>query len=251
MSNPANKADTQHQDREDREPTFADLVNDAVSKMTKNDKGVWELPEEIDDEAVRFAAMSEKRYRDTQSGFTKVSQENKALKAEKSVLRKKATGDVKLELTAEQAEELEDLKFSDPEAWRKRMNTLENEARAKQEQELEDEVKKVSTSTLETEELERRKGVLSEFLADHEGFELNDDIIANDIPPRITKKLENGTITFEEFLQESYEHLNKGKVIADEEAPNMPNLSKVGGGDRPDKNAMKEDAVRSYSKEVY
>lgn len=254
MGTPAENADTQSkQDEENQasEATFAARVNEITSKLEKDAKGNWVIPEDLTEEE-KFAVNAERRYRDTQSAFTKTSQENKALKAEKSVLLTKATGNVQVTLTAEQAEEMEDLKFSDPEAWRKKMNAYEAAALTEHQKTIDEEVKKVSTSSLEEEERERRKVVLSEFLETHEGFDLNDDIIANDIPPRIVKKLETGKISFEDFLQECYDYSNTGKVIKqDEEVPGQPNLSKVGGGNRPDKNAVKEDIVTSYKKETY
>lgn len=230
--------------------TIVERVNEALTKYT-NDKGELVIPDDIKDEAFRHAIVAEKRFRDTQGSYTKERQKTKALEVENTVLKTKATDAVTVQLTKEQEEELEELKFSNPEAWRKKMNTHESNARQKQQEELEKEVKEKTTSTLAEEELESRKSQLDQFLKDHEGFKLDDDIIANDIPPRITKKLENGTITFEQFLKECYDYSKTGKVIKQETTPNMANLSKVGGGDRPDQNAQREDAIVSYNKEVY
>lgn len=246
MGTPAtNEAVTQ----EKTENSFVDQVNKAVTSMTKDAKGNYVLPDDLPEE-VRFAAMSEKRFRDTQSSYTKSQQENKALKAEKAALVNKLQ-DVEVVLTAEQAEELEELKFSDPEAWRKKMNSLEKEARTKRVAEIDEEIKQVSAKTLGEEEIERRKEVLEQFKADNEGFELSDEILANDIPPRISKKLEKGEISFEVFLEECRDYLKKGKVVKQEETLDQPNMSKVGGGSKPDANAVKEDIVLSYKQETY
>jgi hypothetical protein len=251
MSNPADKSvDTQEEQDQDTGSSFADLVNKAVNEAKTDEKGNLVLPDDLSEE-VKYAATLEKRRRDTQASHTKISQRVKALEAEKSTLISKATGSFEVELTAEQEAELDDLKFSNPEAWRKKMNTLETEARNKRTKEIDEELKKVSSSSLEAEELERRKQVLSDFIKANEGFELDDDIIANDIPPRISKKLEAGQITFEEFLQECYGYLKTGKVIKQDKVPSGPNLSKVGGGNSPDKNAVKEDIITSYTKETY
>lgn len=264
MSTPANNtADTQANTdyfsddaksdaNKSNELSFADRVNDAVSKMTKDSDGNWQLPDDIKDDAVKHAALTEKRYRDTQSAYTKTQQQKKALEAENSVLKDKASSNVQVKLTDEQKEELEELKFSDPDKWRSKMNTYEANAREEYKKELEEDVKKVSTSTLEKEELDRREAVLAEFKSKHTDFDIDDDIIANDIPPRITKKLENGDITFEEFLQECYDYSKTGKVVKQtEDKAKDVNLSKIGGGDKPDANAEKEDIITSYSKEVY
>ena len=252
MSIPGEEPDTQReQEVEKSTPSFADRVNEAVKTIKKDEKGNYVFPEDASDE-FKFSVTAEIRRRDTQAEFTRTNQEARALKAEKAALLQKLHGDVTVALTDEQAEELEELKFSDPEAWRKKMNKLETEARNKRISEIDEELKQVSTGSLETEELERRKQVLTDFVAEHEGFELNDQVLANDIPPRITKKLETGAISFEAFLQECHDYLSKGKVVKQtDEGLGQPNLSKVGGGSRPDKNAMNEDYIRSYDKETY
>ena len=229
---------------------FESAVSNAVKNMKRGADGKYILPKGLSPE-VKHAAILEKRRRDTQSEFTKIAQAKKALEAENNALKKKSLGSVKIELTAEQAEELEDLKFSDPEAWRKKMNKYEREAHAKQSKELDDEIAQVSADTLAKDELERRKEVLIEFNRANPGFQLDDDVIQNDIPPRITKRLETGEISFEAFLQEVLDYTKTGKVVKQEKTRNQPNLSKVGGGSRPDKHAEKEDIILSYNNEVY
>lgn len=257
MGNPAeDTADTQKKldtEVKNSEPTFADKVNDVVKNMVRDDNGNWTLPDDKElSEEVRFAAIAEKRFRDTQSAYTKERQKAKALEAEKTVLLKKAVNNVQVKLTPEQAEELEDLKFSDPEAWRKKVNAYEADALKEHEQQINEEVKQVSTSSLDEEEKERRSVVLKEFLNNHEGFELNDSVIQNDIPPRITKKLANGEVTFEDFLQECYDYLTTGKVVKQTETTlGQPNLNSMGGGSTPDKNAVKEDIITSYRTETF
>jgi hypothetical protein len=244
-------ADTQVDEGKGTNPSFAEQVSEAVKGMKLNSKGVYELPEGLPEE-VKVAAMAEKKFRDTQSAFTKTKQELNTLKAEKSLLLEKATENVTVELSKEQEEELEELKFSNPEAWRKKLNRYEREAVTKKQQIIEQEVKQISADNLDKEEIERRAEVLSEFKKEHPDFDLNDDIVTNDIPARITKKLEKGDITWEDYIQECYEYLNKGKVVKDkEQAPNRPNLSRLGGGSKPDDKAVAEDTVLSYAKEVY
>lgn len=251
MGNPAENADTQEERDEDTnksEPTFADRVNEAVNGMSKDAKGNYVLPEGLSEE-VQFAAMAEKRRRDTQAAFTKTSQENKALKAKEQVLSKKALTNVEVKLTPEQEEELEDLKFSDPEAWRKKRNAYEAEALEKHQKDLDKEVTEASTSSLEQEEIEQRKVILAEFLESNPDFKLDID---QDIPPRIVKKLADGKVTFEDFLQECLDYSKTGKVVKQtEETLGQPNLGKTGGGSSPDKNAVKEDIIASYAKETY
>lgn len=254
MGTPAENADTQDdndlENKSGEGQSFADKVNEAVKGMKLDDKGNYELPEGLSEE-VQYAAMAEKRRRDTQAEFSKTKQEAKALKAEKAALLKRIEGNIQIDVTDEQKEELEDLKFSDPEAYRKKMNKYEQDARDKRLKEIDDELKQVSAGSLETEELERRKAVLEEFQSANTDVEINDDVIANDIPPRILKKLETGSITFEAFLIECRDYLKTGKVVKQEKNHQQPNLSKVGGGSKPDQNAVNEDIVLSYNKETY
>lgn len=247
MTNPADKAASQKDAAKQPKQTIEAKINSIVDAITRDEKtGQYVLPNDLSD-AERFAAIAEKRRRDTQSEFTKERQKAKALEVEKDTLIKRVAKNVTVELTPQQAEELEDLKFSDPEAWRKKKNQYESLAITKQSTEIAEELKQVSTTTLKTEELERRKQVLADFNQKHPDFEISDTIIANDIPPRIVKKLETGAVTFEAFLQECYDYTHKGKVV-DIEPPlkKQPNLSRVGGGVRPDPNAIKKDVITTY-----
>lgn len=257
MANPA-QADSQADEGLDDEGTdnkpvtIEAKINSVVDNMTRDEKGQYVLPDDLN-EAEKFAAIAEKRRRDTQSGYTKTAQENKALKAEKATLLKKVSSAVMVELTPAQAEELDELKFSDPEAWRRKVNAYENAAATKQQRALDEELSQVTASSLATEELEQRAEVLAAFNQAHPDVEFTDDMIANDIPPRIVKKLETGKISFEAFLQEAYDYTKSGKIVKQVDNPpnKQPNLSKVGGGHKPDDNAIKEDIVLSYNKEIY
>lgn len=164
----------------------------------------------------------EKRYKDTQAAYTRVSQEAAKLRAENAVLNEQI-GSVRLDLTEEQQKDLETLKYSDPDAWRLQLNQLENEKRNS----LNEEVNKKSS---EMEELAKRKIVLEEFQQANPDLVLTDEVIALDIPKRITNKLEQGKISFAEFLSECKGYLTAGKVVKDtNKTLNQPNLSMVGG----------------------
>lgn len=251
MSTPNEDVDTQEAQGNEKQPlSFAEKVNQTAKTLTKDDKGNYVFPENISEEE-KVAVIAERRRRDTQAAFTTTSQQVKALEAEKAALLKRFGSSTTVELPPEQAEELEELKFSDPEAWRAKLNQYESEAKQKRMSEIDEELKQVSTQTLSENETERRKQVLQDFKEANPGFSLDDDVIANDIPPRITKKLETGEISFEAFLQECHTYLKTGKVIKTEKNLGQPNLSKVGGGSEPDESAMSEDVIASYAKTVF
>ena len=253
MSTPAKQADTQQKNNQSsstgNEKSFADRVNEVVNAATVDNKGNIILPDDLSEE-MRFAATAEKRRRDTQSSYTKEVQSRKALEIEKSTLLSEF-GSVEVKLTQEQTEELEDLKFSDPEAWRTKLNQYESEAKDKRIKAIDEKLKTVSKTTLDNDELESRKQKLEAFAAEHTDFVLDDDVIANDIPQRITKKLATGAISFDEYLNECYNYLKTGKVVKQDDVIGQPNLGKAGGSHQPEKIAQSKDDVLSYNKEVY
>lgn len=237
-------------DEGDGDETYEAKINQLATNVTRDEKtGRYVLPDGLSEEQ-KVAVVAERRRRDTQSMYTRTTQENKRLKAEKAALLDIA-GDVKVELTKEQTEELEELKFSDPDAWRKKMNRYEQEAVTKHQQGVQERLKHVSTDKLDKEEIEERKQTLADFNRRHPDFKLDDDVIANDIPPRIVRRLAEGQVDFETFLQECYDYSKTGKVVKQDKVRRQPNLSRVGGGAKPDSNAVTEDAVLSYQKEVF
>lgn len=179
------------------------------------------------------AKKAEQRRRDTQAAYTKSQQELAATRAQLKVM--KETGGPALDQG--KLAELEDLKFSDPDAWYKAKLALESEAH-----------NTFQSKLAEASESEVRLAKLEEFKATHPGFELTDD----DIPPRIAKKLASGQVSFDEFLQETYDYLVTPKVIGDaHKTLEQPNLGKVGGGITPSAAATSKDIVSSYKNEVY
>ncbi len=252
MGTQADTATTQDVEVEVKTNTVAETINGLVAKLEKDDKGSWKLPADVEvDETTAFAVMAERRRRDTQAAYTGVSQKVKALEAEKATLRAKAIDEASLDLTPELTEELNDLKFSDPEEWRKRMNVLETEHRTKRMNAIDEELKHVSTTTLVKNELEQREDILASFNASHPDYPITQEVIDNDIPPRILKKLETGKVTFDQFLSECYEYATTGKVIKQTETPDMPNIGRIPGGSKPDSKAVDKDIIHSYRKETY
>lgn len=227
--------------------TLEEKVNSVVDTMTKGDDGKWQLPEDLPEE-LRFAAMAERRRRDTQAEYSRVQNRLKALEAENSQLAAGWEADLTAKLTLEQQADLAELKLSDPDAWRAKLGELEQEARNKF---AETRTQIASKATAESEK-ERRERVLADFLAANEGFELNDEIIENDLPPRFLKQLEKGEVDFETFLSNAHAYLTKGKTVAPgEPAPKGPNLGKAGGGAVPEGAAVDADIIKSYRNEVY
>ena len=183
---------------------------------------------------------AEKRRRDTQAAFTKSQQALKAREAELQVL--KTTGPA---ITPEVAKELEDLKFKDPDAWKSRLDKIQDEHKAT----IAAKTKELTDQVVNQSELERRASVLAEFNAANPSLVITDEVIQYDIPPRITKKLAEGKVSFEDFLVEVKEYLSTPKRVKADGVEQQPNLSKEGGGSTPTVDSGK--VTTSYEKEIF
>jgi hypothetical protein len=183
----------------------------------------------------------EKRYKDTQAAYTRSRQENIELKAKLSLVEPKATVNLSDDVKAE----LEDLKYSDPDQWKAKLDEYEAAARKEFESKLADKTKQLS-------DYERRQLEFAEFQASHPDITLTDEVIKYDVPPRITKKLEEGSVTFTEFLEEAYAYLKAPKIIGTgNETMGQPNLKDAGGGRTPSEASASKDSAQSYKNEIY
>lgn len=240
MSNPDNAAT--HEDSGNDQQTHEQQVNTVVAAMTKQDDGTWMLPEGDHSEEVKFAATVIKRQRDTQSRFTSISQENVGLKTELDAFKEKlASTSSAPSLTAEQQEELETLKHTDPDAWRVKLNTYDEEAKAN----LTKNFQEVSVEARNKAEVIRREAVLEAFTKDNPKFTLSDD----DVPPRISKKLESGEISFEDFLVEVRDY--SAVILSAAQGNKQPNLNNTAGHGKPEKKAVLKDAVETYKTAIF
>ena len=188
--------------------------------------------------------LAQKREKDTRAAYTKGQQELKQLKEVNRVLAEQVNNPATL--SEEQQTELEDLKYSDPDAWRKKLNNYEEATSKEASTRLQEVQQKAATEF----ELDRRAQVLKEFNNTLDN-PITDDVIQNDVPPRILAKLEAGEIAFEGFLDEVATYLGKSRVVANPEALNQPNLGNTGGGQNPDSSGAGESFNNSYEDTIW
>lgn len=231
--------------------SFADQVNNTVNAMTQGEDGKWSLPEGVDqsNEALVYAVNAERRRRDTQAAFTKTSQEAARLRAENTHLAAGWQKDFTAKQTPEIQAELEELKASDPDAWRNRLNELEQQQTAKF-TELQQSIQQKAAGETE---LDYRKRALQEFNEANPGIAITDDLLQNDVPPRLTRELAEGKVSFGAFLENVKTYLNKGKVVAPtEEKPNGGiDLGTAPGGSTPSLAAQEQQSKKTYNDEIY
>ena len=227
--------------------TFEAKVNAVIKQTTKNEEGKLVLPEGVD-EATAYAARAEIRRRDTQAEYTRLSQTNSTLQKQlNSVSTELEAEIIKTAPLSEQAR-LEELKHSNPDVWREELGKLEQAARGKAKERID----KVRNDASLEDVVAQRATVLQDFKQANPGFDLTDEIIASELPPRMVKDLETGKITFEDFLAKSHKFLTGNVHIAPvEKAPNLPDLGKVGGKGDPLDADSKAAKNSGYTSEIY
>jgi len=227
--------------------SFEQKVNQAVDAATQDEKGNLILPEDISED-IKYAARSEKRRRDTQSALAKATSAKSILEVENEELKKLVIEGGRIELSPEAQEELNELKHSDPDAWREKMNALEQNVTSNTTTKLTE----ISDKAKTTGTVGERQVLLDAFLHDNPDVVINDDVLANDIPPRIKRALENGDVTFIEFLGNVKTYLETNKVIDPNTPANSgPNLSQVAGSDIPGNSAEDTQQETDYEKMIF
>jgi hypothetical protein len=231
---------------ENQTPSFQDKVNEAIGLTTRDEKGVLVIPDTID-EPTAFAVRAEVRRRDTQSALAKAQQENSVLKTTQQKLIESWESDAVANLSNTEQARLEELKNQDPDKWRVEITSLEQQRR----EAFKTKVDQISTETNHATELDRRVAILAAYNEEHSDKPITDDVIKNDIPPRIVAKLEKGEVAFEDFLQEVSDYLGKGKVVQGAAAPGDASLSGAPGGQQPTAFAQEQQSVQEYEGEIY
>jgi len=239
---------TQNEAPSESLPSFEEQVNSLTKQLTLGADELWHLPTDVEaPPEVLFAARTEKRRRDTESKLGRTTQQLKAKEIEATELRQLVQQHVKMDMSVTDANRLTELKFSDPDAWRTEISRLEHAAKQK----IEEDFSKIDGIASQQAELARRAQLLTDYNAANPKYVLNDDVLANDIPPRITRKLETGKATFEEFLEEANQYLSAGKVVGGPSVEQQPNLNNAGGGAAPSARAVEGDLITSYGKTIF
>jgi len=215
------------------------LINDAVKQVTVDDNGKYVYPTDMDP-VLKAAVAATKSYRDNQSGFTKSQQSLKETEAEVVALREKLAETTKqpLELTPERQQELDDLMYIDPQAWRKEMNKLEQQSSIAVSEALNTVTQEARQKAGGEFELERRVNYLTDYNASREGMTdkngqplapITAESLDNDVPKRINDKLANGELTFEAYVDEVSKYLDKGKVVSQGNPATTTDLNQANG----------------------
>ena len=219
-------------------------VNRLLKETKVTDDGKFEYPADTPAWA-KVAIANEKKFRDTQSSFTKAAQEKKLLEAELNALKGKLAEVTAL--TQEQQQELEQLKLTDPEAYFDKRTEYEAEASKK----FDTEITEVREKTAEQLELERREQYLEDFNRGREK-PITQELIDSEVPVKFYKQLENNEVTFEEFLSNVANYVDTPKVVGKkEDVADVTNLSEIAGGTMPSKEKQYDNLAEDYANLVF
>ena len=226
------------------EKSFEEKVKEVVGSAKKDDSGKVLLPDGVD-EALAFAAKTEIRRRDTQATFTQNQQKLRALEAENKTLMSQWEKDAVSVLSPSDYTRLDELKNQNPDEWREELGILEKTKK----DELLEKQKIIKSEAAKQVALATRKAQLDSYNALNPSNKITDDVIANDIPPRIVKKLENNEIEFEQWLEEVGTYLKTPKKIKDANTVERePEFSKAGS---PNVVAGSKEDIQDYLDEIY
>lgn len=236
-------------DEQSAAPTIEQQVNTLADKFVKGDNGKLSLPEGVEaSDIMVHAAKTEIRRRDTFSSYSREKNTNQTLNAENEALSTNWEADVSTALTSKQRTELEELKTSDPDAWKDKLDEYKKTAK-----EVHKERKaKVTKKARDETELQKRTRLVEEHNEANPEQAITQDLIDNDIPPRITNQLAKGDITFEEYLVKVLKYASKDKVITKGvEVKEDIDFENAGGNSVPDEDAVEKAASESYEKEIF
>jgi len=176
-----------------QESNLDSQINEALANT--DDNGKLQFGDEVDP-LFKRAVLAEKKARDNQASFTKGRQELAELRAAKEVLEKEITSTTRL--TAEQVEELDDLKYSDPDQWYTLKGKYEKEGKEGVTTRINETVTAATEKAVQELTLAERTDAVKDFAA-RTGITLTDDVMMNDIPPRLQAKM--GSMPFDDYLK--------------------------------------------------
>ena len=194
---------------------------------------------------------AEIRRRDTVSSFTKSQQSLKTLEAQKAFLE----GSIKksLKLSDEQVEELDNLKLTDPDAWRTKLNQLESEVTTSTQKMIDEEMNRIAGLTAEEFEVERRNKLIDKFVQANPSLDLRDPKVIEQIPPIYLNQLENGLCSFDEFLANTEKFLKAENISTATKVPSGAgtDVNSVRGGSKPEGSSSQPTPLEDYGNLIF
>lgn len=240
--------------------TVPNTVNEIISeKLVKHEDGTYGGLKEVDGKQVpiklgealkqlnlsedkALAVTAEVRRRGTERAFTEINKAKIELEAELEVYKSLVPTD--LNISAEKQEQLDVLKYENPDKWFEEMSALKAELQNSFKEQTEKAISEAKQQALVNDSIEARSKTLEEFNASV-STPLTDEQLQFDIPPRLLKQVESGDLTFKEMLHKAHEYINGPKRVTNPDMVDEPSFNHTPGGINPNK-ASGVDIAKSY-----
>jgi len=229
---------------------IAELVNEYVHNL--DDKGKLQLPEDMPSWQ-KHIIRGEKRTRDAQAELSLEQNKFRQSEAKNAVLMETASTMVPedFQLSDTELTELNTLKKNDPDAYRLKVNALEASALEAQQTKLTEMTTKAAEEATAAHTTKNRVTVLAEFRDANPDLSITDDVLVNDVPPRLLAGVTSGQYSYGEYLTKVKEYLTTGKTTTGDETGDPHNMHKLPGGQTPGKKAAEKAGQSDYAKMTF